>query len=40
MMEKWVPVFWIIGICLGFFLVLMILDFLKMKRKKPDHNIN
>jgi hypothetical protein len=39
-MEKWVPVFWIIGICLGFFLVLMILDFLKMKRKKPDHNIN
>lgn len=39
-MEKWVPVFWIIGICVGFFLVLMILDFLKMKRKKPDHNIN
>ena len=39
-MEKWVPVFWIIGICVGFFLVLMILDFLKMKRKKPDHHIS
>ena len=40
MMEKWVPIFWIVGLCGGFFLVLMVLDFLKMKRKKPDHKIN
>jgi hypothetical protein len=39
-MEKWVPIFWIVGLCVGFFLVLMVLDFLKMKRKKPDHKIN
>jgi hypothetical protein len=32
-MEKWVPVFWIIGLFLGFFAVLMLLDYLKTKKK-------
>jgi hypothetical protein len=40
MMEKWMPIFWIVGLCVAFFAVLMVLDYLKMKRKKPDHKIN
>jgi beta-lactamase regulating signal transducer with metallopeptidase domain len=33
-LEKWVPVFWIIGLCVGFFVVLMLLDYLKTKKRK------
>jgi hypothetical protein len=29
-----VPVFWIIGLFLGFFAVLMLLDYLKTKKRK------
>lgn len=39
-MEKWLPIVWIIGLCVAFFAVLMVLDYFKMKRKKPDHKIN
>ena len=39
-MDKWVPIFWIVGICLAFFAVLMVMEYLKMKRKKPDRRIN
>jgi hypothetical protein len=38
-MDKWEPIFWIIGLCAAFFAVLMILDYLKMKRRKPDHKV-
>jgi len=38
-MDKWVPIFWIVGLCVAFFAVLMVLDYLKMKRKKPDRQI-
>ncbi len=38
-MDKWLPIFWIIGLCVAFFVVLMVLDYLKMKRKKPDHKV-
>jgi LPS O-antigen subunit length determinant protein (WzzB/FepE family) len=33
-MEKWAPVFWIIGICLAFFAVLLVLEYFKSKKKK------
>jgi hypothetical protein len=33
-MEKWEPVFWIIGLCVVFFAILMLLDFLKTKNKR------
>lgn len=33
-MEKWMPIFWIIGISLAFFALLMVFDFLKSKKKK------
>jgi heme/copper-type cytochrome/quinol oxidase subunit 1 len=39
MMDKWEPIFWIIGLCVAFFAVLMVLDYLKMKRRKPDHKV-
>jgi hypothetical protein len=32
-MEKWVPIFWILGISIGFFAVLMLVDYLKSKRR-------
>ncbi|HEY3305518.1 MAG TPA: hypothetical protein VGL70_18500 [Candidatus Binatia bacterium] len=36
-MEKWMPVFWILGIAIGFLAVLMILDYVKTKtRRGPD----
>jgi hypothetical protein len=36
-MEKWAPIFWIIGICGGFFAFLLIIDLIKSKAKKgPD----
>lgn len=38
-MDKWEPIFWILGLCIAFFAVLMILDYLKMKRRKPDHKV-
>jgi hypothetical protein len=33
-LEKWVPIFWIIGLCLAFFAVLMLLDFIKTRKRK------
>ncbi len=39
MMDKWMPIFWIIGLCVAFFLILMVMEYLKFKRKKPDHKI-
>ncbi|HEY2986923.1 MAG TPA: hypothetical protein VGL11_04305 [Candidatus Binatia bacterium] len=33
-LEKWAPVFWIIGLCVAFFLVLMLIEYLKSKKKK------
>ena len=38
-MDKWEPIFWIIGLCVAFFAVLMILDYIKTKRRKPDHKV-
>ena len=36
-MDKWLPVFWIIGIAIGFIAVLMVLDYVKTKtRSGPD----
>jgi hypothetical protein len=33
-LERWMPVFWIVGLCVGFFVVLMLLDYLKTKKRK------
>jgi hypothetical protein len=33
-MGKWEPLFWIIGTGVAFFVVLMLLEFLKRKKKK------
>ena len=33
-LEKWVPIFWIIGLCLGFFVLLMLINYLKTRKKK------
>jgi LPS O-antigen subunit length determinant protein (WzzB/FepE family) len=33
-MEKWLPVFWILGIAIVFIAVLMIVDYLKTRGKK------
>jgi hypothetical protein len=33
-MEKWEPIFWIIGLTIVFFAALMVLEYFKMKRKK------
>jgi hypothetical protein len=38
-MDKWLPIFWILGLCIAFFAVLMVLDYLKAKRRKPDHKV-
>lgn len=38
-MDKWVPIFWILGLCIAFFAVLMVMEFFKAKRKKPDHKV-
>lgn len=38
-MDKWVPIFWILGLCIAFFAVLMIMEYIKSKRRKPDHKI-
>ena len=36
-MEKWMPVFWILGIAIVFIAVLMVLDYVKTKtRSGPD----
>jgi hypothetical protein len=36
-MEKWLPVFWILGIAIVFIAVLMVLDYVKTKaRRGPD----
>jgi len=39
-MEKWLPIFWILGLCIGFFAVLMLTDYIKSRKKKPDRRIN
>ena len=33
-MDKWEPIFWIMGLCIGFFAVLMILDYVKTSGRK------
>jgi len=33
-MEKWIPIFWIIGLGVGLFLFLLFIDFLKGTLKK------
>ena len=33
-LGKWVPVFWILGLCFGFFALLLLIDYLKTKKKK------
>jgi len=33
-MEKWVPVFWILGFAIGFIAVLMVIDYLKTVGKR------
>jgi formate-dependent nitrite reductase membrane component NrfD len=33
-MGKWEPLFWIIGTGVAFFVVLMLLEFLKRKKEK------
>jgi len=33
-MEKWEPVFWILGVAIVFIAVLMILDYLKTKTRR------
>jgi len=33
-MEKWVPIFWILGGGVGFFILLFLLDSLKSFKKK------
>jgi asparagine N-glycosylation enzyme membrane subunit Stt3 len=33
-MERWEPIFWIVGLCLAFFAVLMVLDYIKTKKKR------
>jgi hypothetical protein len=33
-LAKWVPVFWILGLCVGFFVVLMLLDYIKTRKRK------
>lgn len=33
-MEKWLPVFWILGIAIVFIAVLMVIDYLKSKGRK------
>jgi len=33
-MEKWVPVFWILGLAIGFFAVLMLIDYIKTRGKR------
>jgi hypothetical protein len=33
-LEKWAPIFWIVGLCLLFFGVLMLVDYLKGKKTK------
>ena len=38
-MDKWVPIFWILGLCIAFFAVLMIMEYIKSKRRKPDHKV-
>jgi hypothetical protein len=35
-MDKWLPVFWILGIAIVFIAVLMVVDFLKTKGRRPD----
>lgn len=32
-MEKWQPIFWILGLTVAFFAVLMLLDFIKTRGK-------
>jgi LPS O-antigen subunit length determinant protein (WzzB/FepE family) len=32
-MERWAPIFWILGISIAFFAVLMLVDYLKTKSK-------
>jgi len=38
-MDKWEPIFWILGLCIAFFAVLMIMEYIKSKRRKPDHKV-
>jgi len=33
-MEKWEPIFWIIGLTLALFTLLMLLDFIKTRKRK------
>ena len=33
-LAKWVPIFWIIGICVAFCAIIMLIDYLKSKKKK------
>ena len=33
-MEKWIPIFWILGLCLAFFGILMLIDYLKNRKRK------
>ena len=32
-MGKWEPIFWIVSICGGYFVLLLLIDFLKSKIK-------
>jgi asparagine N-glycosylation enzyme membrane subunit Stt3 len=33
-MEKWEPIFWIIGLTVLFFAVLMLLDYIRTRKRK------
>jgi asparagine N-glycosylation enzyme membrane subunit Stt3 len=33
-MQKWMPIFWIVGLTVVFFAVLMIIDYVKTKSRK------
>ena len=32
-LAKWMPVFWILGICIGFFVLLMLIEWMRTKKK-------